>query len=381
MARRPASRAMTDITPQRSEPTARRSARPIFIVGCPRSGTTLLQLMLHAHPDIAIPPENRFLLELYDQRQRFGDLRDPDNRKALVRFIVSRRRSKLRDFGLDARTVRRQLMRAAPTVGTAGATVFSAYAAQFGKRRWGDKRPSYIQRLDTIVRLFPDAQIIHIIRDGRDCVSSLKRMPWWRGGSIKAIWTWRNAIIAGERARTRLGPDAYAEVRYEDLVRDPEPQLRRLCDFLGEAFDARMLHPHQMAGIAVPQRKVWHTATHEPVNDAAVQRWRRDLEQWELDLLEFTAARQLRRHGYELSRGRRPRPPIMPLLRFLRLHARRNVRRLLRRLHDVRARRAYAWPVAAQPRGSSGARQDAEPSGASPSREVRARRRYGAGRR
>lgn len=323
-------------------------ARPIFIVGCPRSGTTLLQLMLHAHPDIAIPPENRFLLELYDQRQEFGDLREPDNRRSLIRFIVSRRGSKLRDFGLDARTLRTQLMRAAPTVGAAGATVLSAYAAQFGKRRWGDKRPSYIQRLDTIMRLFPDAQVIHIVRDGRDCVSSLKRMPWWRGGSIKAIWTWRNAVLAGARARTRLHPDAYTEVRYEDLVRDPEPQLRRLCDFLDEPFDDAMLEPHRVADIAVPQRKLWHTGTHEPVNERAVQRWRHDLDQWELDLLEFTAARQLRHHGYELSRGRRPRPPPRPLLRFLRLHARRSTRRLVHRRRDARLRRTHPWPVAAQ---------------------------------
>lgn len=339
---------MTDIHPQ-LEHAVPQPPRPIFIVGCPRSGTTLLQLMLHAHPHIAIPPENRFLLELYDRRQEFGDLRERDNRKRLARFIVSRRRSKVRDFGVDARSVRRQIMRGAPTVGTAAATVFSAYAAQFGKRRWGDKRPSYIQRLDTIIRLFPDAQVVHIVRDGRDCVSSLKRMPWWRGGTIKAIWTWRNAIVTGQRACARLGPDAYIEVRYEDLVCDPGPQLRRLCDFLDEPFDEAMLQPHRMADVAVPDRKVWHTGTHAPVNDSAVQRWRRDLDQWELDLLEFTAARQLRRHGYELSRGRRPVPPAKPLLRFLRLHARRNARRLQRRMRDARMRRAYAWPVAAQP--------------------------------
>ena len=337
--------AMTDTTAQRIDPAT--SKRPIFIVGCPRSGTTLLQLMLHAHADIAIPPENRFLLELYDQRQRFGDLRDPANRRSLARFIVSRRRSKVRDFGLDPKAVRRQIMRAAPTVGTAAATVFSAYAAQFGKRRWGDKRPSYIQRLDTIVRLFPDAQVIHIIRDGRDCVSSLKRMPWWRGGSMKAIWTWRNAMVNGERARRRLGADAYVEVRYEDLVRDPEAQLRRLCGFLDEPFHEAMLQPHQIADIAVPQRKVWHTGTHAPVNDGAVHRWRQDLDHWELALLEFTAARQLRRHGYELSQGRRPMPPIKHLVRFLRLHVRRKARVLMRRLRDARSRRQYRWPVAA----------------------------------
>jgi hypothetical protein len=329
------------------------SDRPIFIVGCPRSGTTLLQLMLHAHPAIAIPPENRFLLELYDHREQFGDLREPHNRRKVAQFIVKRRRSKLRDYGLNPDTTHQRIVQEGLTVGSAAAAVFRSYAARFGKRRWGDKRPAYIQRLDVVLRMFPDAQVIHIIRDGRDCVSSLKRMPWWDGGSMVAIWTWRAAIIKGRRARARLPGDAYIEVRYEDLVAAPTDELRRLCAFLGEDFDEAMLEPHVVTDVAVPERKVWHIRTAEAVDDSATQRWRHDLEPWELDLFEFVAARQMRLHGYELSRGRRPVPPLWPLIRFVKLNVLRNLARLRNQRRDAQRQQRYGQPVAVQPPMSS----------------------------
>jgi hypothetical protein len=305
--------------------------------------------MLHAHPDIAIPPENRFLLELYDRREEFGDLRERHNRRKVARFIVRRRRSKLRDYGLDPDDTFRRIVGDAGTIGSAAAVVFRGYSARFGKRRWGDKRPAYIQRLGVVLRMFPDAQVIHLVRDGRDCVSSLKHMPWWQGGSIVALRTWRTAIIKGRRARARLPAGSYAEVRYEDLVAAPERELRRLCAFLGEEFDEAMLAPQRLSDVAVPERKVWHARTAEAVNDAAMQRWRRDLEPWELDLFEFVAARQLRRHGYALSRGRRPLPPLWPLLRFVKLDVLRTVAATRTRYRDAVRQLRYGHAVAVQP--------------------------------
>ncbi len=312
----------------------------------------MLQLMLHAHPEIAIPPESRFLVDIYDRREEFGDLREQRNRARLAEVIIGQRR-RLRDLGLDADDLRRQIVNGAPTVGAAAAAVFQGYAARFGKRRWGDKRPAYIQRLDTVLRLFPDAQIIHIIRDGRDCVSSLKRMPWWNGGVTAAVSTWRRAMVAGRRARRRLSADSYIEVRYEDLIDDPGGELRRLCAFLGEQFDAAMLEPHRVAPVAVPERKVWHTQTRREVNDRARERWRDDLTQPELALLEFVAGRQLQANGYALSNGRRPRPPKRRLVQYVRWEMRRSARRVRRRWADARIRWRYDQPVAAPPQITS----------------------------
>ncbi len=306
----------------------------------------MLQLMLHAHREIAIPPESRFLVDIYDRRVEFGDLRDERNRLRLAEAIIRQRR-KLRDLGLDPDDLRQQIVEGPPTVGSAAAAVFQGYARRFGKRRWGDKRPAYIQRLDTLLRLFPDAQIIHIIRDGRDCVSSLKRMPWWMGGVTAAVSTWRRAMVAGGHARGRLPADTYIEVRYEDLIDDPEGQLRRLCAFLEEEFDAAMLEPHRVADVAVPERKVWHTQTRRAVNGQARERWRDDLTRRELALLELVAGRQLRANGYALS-GRRRVTSRRRLVRYARFEARRTARRARRAIIDAWIRLRYHRPVAAQ---------------------------------
>jgi hypothetical protein len=89
----------------------------------------LVQVMLHAHPDIAIPPENRFLLEVYDRREAFGDLRELTNRRKLAKFIVKRQRSRLDDLGPPPRRTRQRIV-AAPTIGSAVATVLRDYAAR-----------------------------------------------------------------------------------------------------------------------------------------------------------------------------------------------------------------------------------------------------------
>ena len=321
--------------------------RPILIVGCPRSGTTLLQLMLHAHPRIAIPPENRFVFPVYARRERFGDLTRRRNRNRVASFIIDRRWSRLDHLGVDPTDLRQRMAQADPMIGSLLAAVFEAYAARFDKPRWGDKRPAYIDRLDVVLRLFPDAQIIHVIRDGRDCVSSLKRMPWWRRSTYAAIRTWVDAIDNGARARATLAADQYAEVRYEDLVAAPEPELRRLAAWLGEEFDPAMLAPHRMSSVAVPAGKTWHRNTRREVNATAVRRWASDLEPWELRLMEAVAGDRLRRHGYALSSGHRPAPPPVHLARYAYEVLRRRVWSARRRGGDRIRQRRYGWPVAA----------------------------------
>jgi hypothetical protein len=325
--------------------------RPIFVVGCARSGTTLLQLMLHAHPRIAIPPETRLLTEAYDRRLEFGDLRDPANVDALVDWIfVDPEQRLVHDLKLDATEFRRRAHEVDPTLGSILGLVLVMYAERFGKPRWGDKRPSYFKRIDTLLELFPDAQFVHLVRDGRDCVVSLKGMSWWGSGSVGAMQNWVAAMRAGDRAARRLRPDQFHELRYEDLVDDPRPELERLCAFLGEPFDEAMLQPNRVARKAVPARKRrrHHGRTTDRVDDAAVGRWVEELEPWELRLFESVAGGHLRDRGYELSHDRRPMPSLRALLRYVRQVARVRLRALERRLADARKARRYGHPVGAR---------------------------------
>ncbi|ACY96390.1 sulfotransferase [Thermomonospora curvata DSM 43183] len=322
---------------------ASQSDRPIFVIGCPRSGTTLLQLMLHSHERIAIPAETRFLLQAYASRHRFGDLHVPDNRRALAEWIVRRRETKFHDLGLDPDEVIEEIVAGPPTLGSALGIVFRAYARRFGKPRWGDKRPSYFKHVDVLRRMWPDAQFIHLIRDGRDCVASLKEMPWYNLGSYHAICAWREAIDYGRRYARKLGPDTYYELQYEHLVADPAGELAKLCKFLGEDFDPRMTRPQEIAKLTVPPNKRWHERTQSDITTGRVGSWAHRLEPWEIALAEKALGSRLRAYGYEVSGSERP--SMTHMLRLARVAVRRKTTQRRRALRDRLARRNEPGPV------------------------------------
>lgn len=199
------------------------SPPPIFIVGCQRSGTTLLRLMLDSHPNISCGPETKILEDLAR--------------------LPERNWSYLRNYGLPREYWDRKL-----------ADLFASfqrdYAQSRGKSRWADKTPRYALSLGYITRVFPTCQVVHVIRDGRDVVAShLDRWGYW--SAIKAVEKWPLYVHAVRTLGSSLPADRYHEIRYEDIVSDTAPTLRRLLDFLHEPWDAAVLehdaHPHDVA--------------------------------------------------------------------------------------------------------------------------------------
>jgi hypothetical protein len=336
------------------------SDRPIFVVGCPRSGTTLLSLMIHAHPRLAMPPESRFLLPTWRARQRYGDLSTPQQRKQLARACTIKG-SRVPDLGLQPRAVRAQILAAPPTLGSAFGTVFKAYADLHGKARWGDKRPLYFQEVDVLLRLFPDAQIVHIVRDPRATVASLSTMPWWPYDSVASMATWSQADYCARRDRRRLPADTFMVMGYESLVADPEPELRRLCAFLAEDFDPAMLRPSEVRHV-VPDGKHWHGNLASSVGSHRVDAWQDALQPWELGLLERVLARPLRRHGYPVSgKGTRPSPWL--LARYAKARAIRQAAMQRRWVQERRDARRSMQPVAARLTAAQRAGHEVPPEG------------------
>lgn len=319
--------------------------RPVFVVGCPRSGTTMLALMIHAHPRLAMPPETRFLVSTWRKRRRFGDLQTDAQRQALVEMIT-RKGSKVRDLGLKPAEAQHLILDAPPTLGSAFGVIFREFANKHGKARWGDKRPAYHLEVDVLLRLFPDAQIVHIIRDGRANVASLKRMGWWPHDSIGSMAAWSVSEYCMRRNQRRLPADTFHVVRYESLVADPRTVLGRLCDFLEEDFDEAMLEPHRVTGV-VPERKHWHENLKSSVNTSKVESWRTGLEPWELGLMETVLRRKLKRNGYQISgAGKRPTPKLLHRYARAAMEMRSGLRK--RWADEAREARTATHPVAAQ---------------------------------
>lgn len=186
---------------------------PIFILGAPRSGTTLLRLVLDAHPHISAGPETRFLLDL---ARIFGQ-----HWERLERFGFDRA------YWLDK-------------VAAFFATVHADYAASRGKTRWCEKTPRYTVIADLVAELYPDARFIHVVRDGLDVVASHRQRWGWRSAH-DAIADWRTLVRKARRFGASVGEERYLEVRYEEVVADAEAALRPVFAFLGEPWDDAVL--------------------------------------------------------------------------------------------------------------------------------------------
>lgn len=318
--------------------------RPIFVVGCPRSGTTLLSTMLHAHPRIAIPPETRFLLPAYHDRHQYGDLRDRDNRYELGRRMT-RKGAKFRDLGLRRRDVVAKIVAGPPTFGSAAGTVWREFAHSRGKSRWGEKRPTYWREMDVVLRLFPDAQIVHLVRDGRSCIASLKQVEWWGRDMLGTMTTWTLADRLLREIGQQVPAGSYHYLRYEDLLADPSAELGSLCDFLGEAFDPAMLDRAAAAADIVPSRKTWHDRVHGDLDASRIEAWRTGLTDDELGLFERVAASGLEANGYALS-GAGSRPGRLAVADYHRVHALRRANIVAGRARDAVARTRDRTPLA-----------------------------------
>jgi hypothetical protein len=216
-----------------------------FIVGSPRSGTTLLRLMLDSHPQLAIPPETGFLPRALGCLFGTEARRRQSFCRALINFPP--KAPGWCDFGLDAQAFMRELQGITPFHADAAIRCFyRLYAARFGKERWGDKTPSYGRHMRAIERVLPEACFIHIIRDGRDVALSLRDLWFSRGADMTTLARrWRRDICATRRQS--LGCRRYMELRYEALVLDPQTCLRDVCDFIEIDYDCAMTNYHQRA--------------------------------------------------------------------------------------------------------------------------------------
>jgi hypothetical protein len=268
---------------------------PLILLGVSRSGTTLLRVILDRSPGIAIPDES-FFVPLLARRHR--DPVDPD------RFLDDLGRlPTLAAWGLRPRDVA-PLLRREPATGEAIAAVFEAYALKAGKPRWGDKTPMYMRHLALLDRLFPQAQYVHLIRDGRDAAVSFLRMPagtytrtWAHPGSAAEFaCLWCVEVAAARELGRRVGPSRYLEARYEELVSDPEATIRAICAFAELPFEAGML---EYAGEVDVSAKPHQQRLLQPPT-TGVRDWRSELSPPEALAFERIAGVVLAELGYPL---------------------------------------------------------------------------------
>jgi hypothetical protein len=303
--------------------------RPLFIGSCPRSGSTLLRSLLNNHPDIAIPPETNVVIPAWRKRARYGDLRQPDNRNRLAEWIFDspglggRRLRRARFFTREEAIAR--VMAAPPTLGSVFATVFEMFAEAKGKPRWGDKRPRYAGMVDMVFALFPNAQFVNLIRDPRGAAASQVPLAWDEEHAVLAssVCTWEWSVRRVDRFAGRLRPDQLLDVRFEDLVRDPEGTLQGICSFANLREDDDTVYEMIDRPRCGVFNEGWHDRLAEPISPAPIDSWTERLEPCQVALVEYATRHHLERFGYRPAPDLAAGPDPSEVRQIAHEHARR----------------------------------------------------------
>lgn len=245
------------------------AAPPIFVIGSPRSGTTLLRLILDSHPRISCGEETHFLRDL--------------------EAIVGRHWALLASYGLDRTWWLRRI---------------EGFYADFqvevlgrsGKVRWAEKDPTYTLHLPFIAELFPEALYIHLLRDGHDVVASFRDRWGYRSAARAARTEWARYVGAARAFGAQLDGSRFLELRYERLVADPESETRRLFAFLGETWQPALLE-FDPAEHTATERYRWFTAQRREAGRESATIYRSRVGAGGRSLDPFLRTLLRRRHG------------------------------------------------------------------------------------
>ena len=266
-----------------------------FIVGCPRSGTTMVQQALNRHSQVVIPPETKFFFSFLGHSRR-QQLRHIERLDADLGIRLPRPSARVRSSA-EARAFYEDMAR--------------RYVERLGKPgvvSFGEKTPEHTGHLPRIRRLFREAKVVVLERDGRDVAASLSRMPWMSPDLYVnfTVWLYYHRVVRGER---QTGwPNLYF-VRYEDVVADPEKAFGGMLEFLGLPYEPAVAEGWGNTE-GVPLREYgWKRRALEKITGDRVGAFRHELSIDQVEILERLGGPALRSLGYELvTDGKKPLP-------------------------------------------------------------------------
>ena len=264
-------------------------SKQIFIGGCPRSGTTLLGAMLGSSPDILCVPESQFKTDLL----KSNTLADPGK---VISKIQKSPRFKLWQLELPANF--------SGGSSKAGSEIFEGIVAQYGKlksktnyRSWVDHTPCNLINAPLILKEFPEARFIHIVRDGRGVAASILPLDWGPNTIKYSAAAWIGHLAYGFAVEANY-PKQAKRVKYEDLVEKPAETLKELCEWLGIGFVEAMVSG---SGFELPKyTKKQHSLVGKGVNSNRATAWQKSLSPAQIQEYEFRAGDMLKLLGYPL---------------------------------------------------------------------------------
>lgn len=268
---------------------------PIFILGCPRSGTTLLARLISDLLNYSIV-ESHFVTKYFHLLKKYGDLNQKNNFKRLFNDILRERPVQEWEITVDIEKAYKEIK--SRTLEDITDYISTVRANKFGKQFWGDKTPHYLIDLDVLIRLFPTAKFIRIIRDGRDVSLSLMQKKWGPNNVYACAKSW---VIYNTKHDTLFNQlkeeDKLIDILYEKLLVSPKSIMSKLMTFLN---------------VSVSMEKIAELS--KLINSQNYNKWKHRLSQKDIQIFESIAGECLQKYGYELINDS---PNISSIERFL----------------------------------------------------------------
>jgi len=277
---------------------------PIFIVGSPRSGTTLLAAMMGAHSRLSCGPETHFFRWIagVDVGDLTAPARWPDEAAQFVssisrtNFTDGGRRLLIEDYQLTPQEIRKDLASRSPSVAAMLSSVTESFMHRMGKARWVEKTPDHLEHVAAIRRYFPDSPILRMLRDPRDVALSLTHVPWGVKSAIEGVLFWKRQDDASQAF---FEEDSHSlTVRFEDLIMSSEDELKRISTFVAERYERSMLNTSKTGKLVNSRESDWKAKASQPADRSRLEVWRSGLTSEQNCLAEAIVGDRLDHFGY-----------------------------------------------------------------------------------
>jgi hypothetical protein len=269
---------------------------PVFVIGYPRSGTTLLAEMLGRHSRMAAPPETQFGVAMMHRRIAPESL--PREHGALADALYDLN-PRLHDIPVPRDAVRARFERYPPHPSGFLRALLETYGEAERKPLVIEKSPGHLLYASELKAWYPQARFVWIVRDGRDAVLSMLRMPWAHNFLALHCAEWVYRMAEGEAHRA-AAPTRFHLLRYEDLLREPESTLDGVCRFIGERFESDQLDPDQRGGAVPVWEARWKGKVREGLDPSRIGAWVREADPRQQSILNGIMGQRLRRLGYDV---------------------------------------------------------------------------------
>lgn len=292
-----------------------------FLVGSPRSGTTLLQTMLMRAPGVSMPPELHYMHITYKRRHRMADIRTEKGWEQARNAILARCQHS--DVEMDMALFDRLCAESEKNYSGLLRCWLRAIGEVDNAAVVGEKTPNHCEWILELAAMMPEARFVHIMRDPRD--SALSQREAFARPALQAGYRWK-LDLEKHRDCTRLLPRSrYMAVRYEDLVTDPEAELRPLCEFLGLEYREEMLNPGGREKKGFAHYEEHKLRTLEKVTSSRIGRYKGKMSAIDIAVIERVCGPIMAEMGYELERKPAPlswlgfamQVPLVLIKRFL----------------------------------------------------------------